>query len=47
MANTKLDRIESAEIYPVFMDAYMERANQQPKQNPSEDRRTGQKSFHR
>lgn len=27
-------------IYPVFMDAYMERAHQQPKQNPSEDCRT-------
>ena len=33
-------RQRSAEIYPVFMDAYMERAHQQPKQNPSEDCRT-------
>ncbi len=34
-------RQRSAEIYPVFMDAYMERAHQQPKQEPaSEDCRT-------
>ena len=31
----------------VYKRQYMERANQQPKQNPSEDCRTGQKGFHR
>ena len=37
--NTRYDK-EAQKSIPLFMDAYMERAHQQPKQNPSEDCRT-------